>query len=346
MGTAGPGTIPSNGGSSSSPATATTLGVVIVPAFGGLAVDGSGNLAQASTYVDVPAANTAAAAFIAGSKPPPGFINIGSGTALTPYCWSPAVSSYIPFGKTSGAIRLRWIDYDGTILQSVNVPVGAVVAPPTNPIHSGLTFASWTVSGSITASQNLDIGATYTTTSGKTHLFLEVVAGGLIQNITINKSNTTNLSTDWGDGNTDNTVASGNVTLSHTYATAGKYEVKITTSATWTLGQGSVAATGKVVNSAWFGPMAQIGVSAFSSCYSLTSVVIPSGVTSIGGSAFQNCYSLTSIKMLGTTPPTLPDATTILAYSSFLSIQVPASALSTYQGATNWTALSQYMVGY
>ena len=43
--------------------------------------------------------------------------------------------------------------------------------------------------------------------------------------------------------------------------------------------------------------MTSIGNSAFSSCYSLTSINIPDGVTSIGNYVFQNCYSLTSINI-------------------------------------------------
>ena len=43
--------------------------------------------------------------------------------------------------------------------------------------------------------------------------------------------------------------------------------------------------------------MTSIGDSAFYSCYSLTSINIPDGVTSIGNYAFYSCYSLTSINI-------------------------------------------------
>ena len=54
-----------------------------------------------------------------------------------------------------------------------------------------------------------------------------------------------------------------------------------------------------------------IGKSAFSDCYSLTSITIPDGVTSIGKYAFHTCPSLTSI--------TIPDSVTSIGMRSFLS---------------------------
>ena len=54
-----------------------------------------------------------------------------------------------------------------------------------------------------------------------------------------------------------------------------------------------------------------IGDSAFSSCYSLSSITIPDGVTSIGNYAFQYCHSLSSI--------TIPDSVTSISSSAFSS---------------------------
>ena len=52
-----------------------------------------------------------------------------------------------------------------------------------------------------------------------------------------------------------------------------------------------------------------IGYSAFSDCYSLTSVTIGDSVTTIGNYAFRDCYSLTSI--------VIPDSVTTIGYEAF-----------------------------
>ncbi len=49
--------------------------------------------------------------------------------------------------------------------------------------------------------------------------------------------------------------------------------------------------------------------SAFSNCYSLTSITIPEGVTRIGHNAFSNCYSLPSI--------TIPEGVASIGDSAF-----------------------------
>ena len=85
-----------------------------------------------------------------------------------------------------------------------------------------------------------------------------------------------------------------------------------------------------------------IGNAAFQSCISLESMTIPESVISIGLYAFQNCDYLKTLKMLGTEPPRtfnmyLPQETII---------EVPASAVETYQKADGWSRYSKNISGY
>jgi len=76
--------------------------------------------------------------------------------------------------------------------------------------------------------------------------------------------------------------------------------------------------SGKFVNLDLSGSnLPSIGNNAFSSCESLTSITIPSGVTSIGISAFDNCDSLTSV--------TIPSGVTRIEASAFVFCRSLAS---------------------
>jgi hypothetical protein len=96
-------------------------------------------------------------------------------------------------------------------------------------------------------------------------------------------------------------------------------------------------------------PMATtIGDSAFGQCLSLTTASFPN-VKTIGGSAFSGCYNLKSLYLTGSSVCTLSNSnaftsTPIGGYSTsagtYGSIYVPASLLTAYQTATNWTYFS------
>lgn len=78
-----------------------------------------------------------------------------------------------------------------------------------------------------------------------------------------------------------------------------------------------------------------IGNSAFYGCSTLTTISIPDNVVSIDGSAFYNCSGLTSVTCLTPTPPTL--ASGVFYNTNNCPIYVPASSVSAYKSATNWS---------
>lgn len=88
-----------------------------------------------------------------------------------------------------------------------------------------------------------------------------------------------------------------------------------------------------------------IDSSMFMYCYSLASVTIPSGVTSIAAQAFYNCYGMAEYHIKPTTPPTLENADAFTNIQSDCKIYVPASKLTDYQSAENWSTYASYMVG-
>ena len=81
-----------------------------------------------------------------------------------------------------------------------------------------------------------------------------------------------------------------------------------------------------------------IGKGAFYDCFKLTSLTIPSGVISIGQEAFYNCYGLRSITIEATTPPTLGNRA--FDSTSGCPIYVPAASVDAYKAETNWSAYS------
>ena len=76
-------------------------------------------------------------------------------------------------------------------------------------------------------------------------------------------------------------------------------------------------------------------------CSGLTSITIPSSITSIGFEAFYECSSLTDVYCLAKdVPETSPDAFYVDYYDNMIhaTLHVPASALEAYRATTPWSA--------
>jgi hypothetical protein len=238
-------------------------------------------------------------------------------------------------GLTSG-LRVRYIDYDGTILSTQFVTNGATATPPDNPTRDLLTFAEWNINAT-NITQDTDIGATYSTTDGKTYAFLRVTTVTTTNcTLYLNKSDTSTVSIAWGDGVTTTHTNSGNFnTGAHAYPSNGNYVVTIWRSAgagTYGLGNGSATTTfvggntqvnRDMLADCFIGSnVVDVSASAFNNSYSLYSIMIPFGVTTIGISAFSTCSSLTHV--------TIPSgvnsvaATTFNTCSSLKTVAIPS----------------------
>jgi hypothetical protein len=166
-----------------------------------------------------------------------------------------------------------------------------------------LTFYAWNYTDLTNIQRDLDIGAIYNTTDNKTHAFVTITpTTGYSLPVYFYKSDGSTLTISWGDGSADyTTTTSGNLNTSHTYSTAGTYEITMwinSGSGTYSFGNGSdtTSFTGgntqsyrNALYSLYIGDnVTQIIGYAFNLCTSLSLVTIKHGILSIGSTAFSS----------------------------------------------------------
>ena len=261
-------------------------------------------------------------------------------------------SSPAPTPTTAGWSDVNFIDYDGTLLYSYTADeFQALTAMPANPTHSGLTSQGWNWSladakARVTAMGGCDIGQMYVTSDGATRIYIRLEEGRLSPYCGFGVNGTAVI--DWGDGSSTDTVTGTNVSAviitPHVYATAGDYIISITVSSGSIRFYGNASygcyvlrkgvSTSRNENQVYqsaiqkieVGNNCAIGTYAFQYCYSLSSITIPSGVTSIGTQALYYCYSLSSI--------TIPSGVTSIGNYAFQncfslsSITIPSGVTS------------------
>ena len=293
---------------------------------------------------------------------------------------------------TEKAVNFR--DYDGTVLHSYTVDEAAALTElPPLPEHSGLICQGWNWSlDSIKAmGRAVEVGAMYITNDGKTRIYIHLEDGRTSPMLGCCPNGT--VTVDWGDGTEPDTLTGTSTstvqwTPTHEYGTAGDYVIKLSV-------DGSVEFSGvnsskqysyllryssgldvrnrvyqNAIQKVEIGDgVTSIGGSAFSNCYSLSSITIPDSVTSIGGSAFSNCSSLSSITIpdgvtsIGgsafsncngiryydftalTAVPTLSNTNAFTGIAADCEIRVPAALADEWKAATNWTTYADYIVG-
>ena len=208
--------------------------------------------------------------------------------------------------------RVRFFDYDGTLLKTVYVADGEDAAPPTDPVHTGLTFTGWN-NDYTDVSGDIDCGAMYTPTSGKTEIDLRTLVDE--RNYTLKFTITSGtLTVNWGDGTSADTVTATG-TLAHTYMVRGTYTITIAASsgAVWQPGNyfcnGGSSDSEYCTQAVRFSGITSIPEYALRYCRSLRAVVIPDGVTTVGNYAFYGCYALRAV--------VIPDGVTTMGYAAF-----------------------------
>lgn len=85
-----------------------------------------------------------------------------------------------------------------------------------------------------------------------------------------------------------------------------------------------------------------IGNNAFDGA-DIKKITLGSGLVDIAGNAFKGCTTLTNVISLGTTPPGISGNTFPAAIKANITLQVPASSVSTYKTATNWSGFKAYL---
>ena len=227
-------------------------------------------------------------------------------------------------GESHGAINairveekdVNFWDYDGRLICSYTLDeiqdMVDLPNPPTDP-HELLRFENWNWSIDNIKAHNrpLDVGAIYNTVDNATYIFISIVSNTLLEvPLYFNQSVSNGIVIDWGDGNTTTIDGTGNKNTSHTYATKGRYVIKMTPQ-TGTLGLGWNDGTNTLLGTmadadnsklaivdAIFVGKATVGQYAFCRMGGLTKVSLAE-VTTVGKytAEFSTCRALKHINM-------------------------------------------------
>lgn len=145
--------------------------------------------------------------------------------------------SQYPIIEGTGKHEVRFIDFDGTVLKIQYVNDNENATPPELPEHELLTFIGWNNTSCLDVTRDEDVGASYTTTDGKTHIWHFVnEENGFTKQLVFKVTATGTGVVDWGDGETTNIISgTGTKSYNHTY-TEGNYKITISHSGKFTLG--------------------------------------------------------------------------------------------------------------
>ena len=256
-------------------------------------------------------------------------------------------------GASAGAVNFR--DYDGTILHSYSKDEFLALSElPALPTQKGLICQGWNYNlddakAYVSEYGILEVGATYITDDGKTRLYISVPNGRQDVPLYFNQSVDNGVTIDWGDGSATQTLSgTENVNTRHHYNNIGDYVISLDVADGCTLVLGHIGSYTSIMGLAEYSNIVycnmlqkiEIGKgittieSSFDDCSSLSSVVIPHGVTSIGAHAFFSCDRLASV--------VIPHGVTYIGDEAFRG----CSALSCIEIPQGVTSIGYCAFGY
>ena len=189
---------------------------------------------------------------------------------------------------------VNFIDYDGTLLYSYTLAeIQAMTELPELPIHTGLTCQgwNWTLQELKDLGRDMEVGAMYITTNGKTKAYIELFYPNTEGTLCFTQTVANSVKVNWGDGSADETDETvGNVTLTHTYANTGKYTITLDSTEPYDIGH----SVNQSNYNCFFGSTA-MNNSAWK--YSLRSVEVGRNVRKLAYASFREIPTLQTITL-------------------------------------------------
>jgi hypothetical protein len=172
--------------------------------------------------------------------------NITADTPLDEYAAEIQTIPVSVVGKHSDGPRVRFFDYDGTLLKTQYVPKGGSATAPEIPQHERLLFQEWN-NDFDNIMHDLDIGAIYTTKSGKCEFDVCISPSTLRPERTVRVRvylTSGTVTVEWGDGTVEEISATGVTSLSHNYPACGKYMLQVAGTGAWSFNSYSFTSSG------------------------------------------------------------------------------------------------------
>ena len=214
----------------------------------------------------------------------------------------------------------------------------------------------------------------------RTSEFDFTITSTLTQPLYLTQSTANAITVDWGDGSEPDNPSDLAASLSHEYAEAGNYTVKVTVAEgeTWSPGATiaqvvyslvgnnsttepnttitkAVLRQGALLNqqggfigcaalaSVVANDVQEIQAHTFSGCTALSAVTLGSGTTALYAYAFADCAAMMSLTCKAVVPPTCYSVTTLRDLPADCAIYVPAESVAAYQTASRWSARTAYI---